>query len=169
MTAGIPRKIPNNSHPTIVPTPNISLYYRRSLLLPLVLSVAGFVVVEMLPNPTPWLGQSWLASVADTLAWTGMFAAIPYALFVLIVWVFFRPEGVHAHRLMAALAPVIIAVSLALIMAVIGVVSGDWRGALGGAALLGGFALAVGTVHCIIVIGVVELVAAFVSRGESLS
>ena len=152
-----------------VPTPDVSLYYRRALILPVVLSVAGAAVAEKVSSPTPWKGESWMATVADTFAWTGFFAAVPYALFVLIVWFYFRPEGAQAHRRMAALAPAIIASSFALIFAVLALLHGDWRAAMGLAEFFGGFAFAVGTVHSLIVIGVVELVAAVVSRREPLS
>lgn len=150
-----------------MPTPDIPRYYRRALILPVVLSVAGWVITELHVNPRPWLGDSWWANAADTLAWTGLFAVIPYALFVVIAWVFFRPEGAHAHRRMAALAPAMIAVSLAAIIGLIGVARGYGQGALSGAAIVGGYAFAIGTVHSLIVIAVVELVAAVAGRGEA--
>lgn len=150
-----------------VPTPDIPLYYRRALILPIALSVAGFAVREMLPDALPGHGDGWLASVTDTLAWTGLCAAVPYAVFVLVVWVFFRPEGAVAHRRMAALAPTIIALSLALLFGVPNLFRSGWRDALGAAALFGGFAFAVGTVHSLIVIAVVEVAAVLVRRRES--
>ena len=148
-------------------TVDVSRYYRRALILPVVLSAAGFVVVSVLPMPPVGQRDSWLRRAGDLLSWSGLYAAVPYALFVAIVWVFFRPEGAKAHRTMAALAPVLIALSVALVIVVVGVVRGDLRGALGGAALVGGIALVVGVVHAAIVIIVVELVAAVGTRRKS--
>lgn len=55
----------------------------------------------------------------------GICAAIPYGIFLPIVWRFFRPSGEWQHRRVALVAPIVTAIPLGLLVAF---VSSDWAG-----------------------------------------
>ena len=94
------------------------------------------------------------------LTFIGIFALLPYGIFMAIAWRFFRPEGTAAHRRLAVLAPPCIAVSVGLATALGTIVQYGWVGV----PLISGFfavyALAVGYFHAGIVIAVAEASAA---------
>lgn len=146
---------------------DVARNYRTAAFLPLVLTLAGLAGAKWLPDPSPNHFVELLHAVASIFAFIGVFAMVPYGVFMAIAWSFFRPEGAAAHRRMAIRAPLIIAVCVGLAAAVSVILERQWDAIPMGFALFGGWALGVGYLHAGIVIAAAEGSAAF-ARWRSL-
>ena len=103
------------------------VFYRRASLAPFVATLAAVAVIAIGTLVTNTMPFGVLSGVLLGLAVAGIIGAVPYALFLIIVWKFFRPSGETAHRRLALAAPVLIAIPFALAGALYGLTLSGWR------------------------------------------
>jgi hypothetical protein len=139
---------------------DVGRYYRKAALLPVALTVAGFVAALATPKSSPNPLLAGIHDVGVYLTFIHIYALLPYGIFMAIAWHFFRPEGTAAHRRLAVLAPLYIAVSVGLVAALVTLVQVGWLGVPIISGFIAAWALAVGYLHAGIVIAVAEASAA---------
>src|SRR5437868_5346929 len=94
-------------------------FYRRSTIVPLLGMVPSFALglfsIKGIHNPV----LRFLAGLPATLFFVGAFAAIPYGVYLLVVWRFFRPESEWEHRRIALIAPLAIAAVFVVLVSIL--------------------------------------------------
>jgi uncharacterized membrane protein len=94
----------------------------------------------------------------------GFFALVPYGVFMAIVRRSFRPEGLTAHRRMAILTPLCIALGCCLIIGLFNFRAVGWAEMPTAIAMVGAYPLVVGYFYAVLAIVVAELSAAIARR-----
>ena len=151
------RKIESVSH-AADPTSD-GRYYRYAAFLPVGLTTAGLLVALVIPEHP----GAFLRGIRDFgmfFTFVGYFALLPYGLFMAIVWRFFRPEGLAAHRRMALLTPLYIAITCGLILGLASLPYAGWAELPKAFAIIGAYPLVVGYFYAVLVIAVAESAAA---------
>lgn len=138
-------------------------YYRYAAFMPVVLTTAGFLVALAIPQQ---VANPFLRGIHDLgmgLAFIGFYALVPYGLFMAIVWRFFRPEGLRAHRRIAILAPLYIAMACTVIVSLFALHEVSWRDLPMAVAVIGAYPLGVGYFYAALAIAAAESAGAFAS------
>ena len=139
-------------------------YYRYAAFLPVGLTTAGLLVALAIPEHSPSGFLRGIREFGVFSTFVGYFALVPYGLFMAIVWRFFRPEGLAAHRRMAILTPLGIAIACSLIIGLFSLPYVGWAELLMAFAIIGAYPLGVGYFYAVLVIAVAESNAAIARR-----
>lgn len=91
-------------------------FYRRATVLPFVAAAAAAIGMNTIA-PGRDAVSSALFGTSALLVFASFYAIIPYALFLIAVWLFVRPKGESALRRTALLAPIVIAIPFAVVFA----------------------------------------------------
>ncbi|MEP6781195.1 MAG: hypothetical protein ABJC26_14965 [Gemmatimonadaceae bacterium] len=92
-------------------------FYRRASVLPFAASMLGGGMAWAIDRWKLMSPFAFPASLFAALYTSGIFVTIPYALFLLAIRCFAMPESEAAHRKVSLLAPIVIAVPFAVVMA----------------------------------------------------
>jgi hypothetical protein len=139
-------------------------YYRYAAFLPVGLTTAGVLAALAIPEKSPSLFLRGVLAIGSGLAFMGFFALVPYGLFMAIAWHFFRPEGTSAHRRLAILTPLYIAIACSVIVTLFNLSDIGWAEMPVAIALFGAYPLGVGYFYAVLVIAVAESSAAIARR-----
>ena len=129
-------------------------FYRFALLVPLAVpAIAGAILgVAWLTASDAVLGSDAI-SIVLAVAYTGIFSTIPYAVFAIWAVRRLRRRALYPRRatLIVWLAPVLIGVPFALLLAARSCLAGECSGAVVGSVFFGFYALLIGYAYVVLI------------------